>query len=350
VLTTPRADKIVLARESRGLTQGDLADATKRTQGFISKVEGRVKPAPDEFVQELAVALKYPVSLFYQDDQILSSPIDDLFHRRRKTTASRPLKTLHAQVNLRRIQIARLLSPFDVEGSIPQIPSDEVDETPEDIARSVRSALLIPPGPIENLTEALELAGAVVVRFDFGISQVDGMSLWNGRMPPLLFVNSAIPRSRARITLAHELGHLVMHPHPTPGAEEEATRFASEFLVPEDEFAVDPRGVTLDSLAKLKPLWKVSIAALLMKAAKKGLVTKHQEKWLWIKLGKAGYRRSEPLEDALPDERPNVVSTLVDRHLKELDYSVEELAAAVHLRREEFLQHYVEKPGLRLVG
>ncbi len=44
-------NKIVLARESRGWTQTNLADATKTTQGFVSRIENELSPAPLAFLE-----------------------------------------------------------------------------------------------------------------------------------------------------------------------------------------------------------------------------------------------------------------------------------------------------------
>ena len=48
-------------------------------------------------------------------------------------------------------------------------------------------------------------------------------------------INSRVPTDRKRMTLAHELGHIVMHSEPihlSKQSEEEAMRFAAEFLMP----------------------------------------------------------------------------------------------------------------------
>ena len=44
------------------------------------------------------------------------------------------------------------------------------------------------------------------------------------------FVNTEIPGDRLRWTLAHEIGHVVMHLMPSPDQEKEADRFAAERL------------------------------------------------------------------------------------------------------------------------
>ncbi len=66
-------------------------------------------------------------------------------------------------------------------------------------------------------------------------------------MPPLFFINVTIPADRVRFSLAHEIGHIVVHQLPTDDMEREADRFAAEFLMPES--AVRPDLTMFHSLA-----------------------------------------------------------------------------------------------------
>ena len=84
-------------------------------------------------------------------------------------------------------------------------------------------------------------------------------------MPPLIFMNAAMPGDRYRFTLAHELAHLVLHnqPETDEAMEEQADEFASEFLLPAKEIRPYLARPSLGGLARVKPYWKVSIKALL---------------------------------------------------------------------------------------
>lgn len=68
---------------------------------------------------------------------------------------------------------------------------------------------------------------------DLGNQRVDGLSQWTADHP-VIVVNSANPTDRIRWTLAHEIGHLVLHREDsTDDMEKEADAFAAEFLMPE---------------------------------------------------------------------------------------------------------------------
>ena len=64
-------------------------------------------------------------------------------------------------------------------------------------------------GPIQNLTAAAERAGICLIPI-VGLPGIDGLSSWvNG--VPVIGVSPNIPGDRFRFTLAHEIGHLLMH-------------------------------------------------------------------------------------------------------------------------------------------
>src|SRR5437870_1642062 len=83
-----------------------------------------------------------------------------------------------------------------------------------------------PTIPIHNMIRTVESAGALVYRVDFATRLLDAVSHWSPGMPPLFFLNDDAPPDRLRFSLAHELGHVVMHSVPTDNMEKEADRFA----------------------------------------------------------------------------------------------------------------------------
>jgi Zn-dependent peptidase ImmA (M78 family) len=97
---------------------------------------------------------------------------------------------------------------------------------------------MVPPGPIENLTTLAERAGIIVVWCDFGAA-IDGVTMKTDDLPPCIFLNRTAPADRLRASLAHEIGHTIMHRVPTDTMEDEAYTFGAELLVPERELRKD---------------------------------------------------------------------------------------------------------------
>ncbi len=90
------------------------------------------------------------------------------------------------------------------------------------------------PGPVPDIVAVLEHAGALVITRDLDSDLLDAVSQWAEGGQPLLLVNTRAPGDRRRFSLAHELGHLVMHDEPGTGStqEKQADAFAAEFLMP----------------------------------------------------------------------------------------------------------------------
>ncbi|MGO4843398.1 ImmA/IrrE family metallo-endopeptidase, partial [Rhizobiaceae sp. 2RAB30] len=68
--------------------------------------------------------------------------------------------------------------------------------------------------------------------------------------------------------------------------EEEADLFAGELLAPASQVRSDLIGgrITLERLVQLKKYWKVSVASLLYRASRVGLLSHNQSSYLWRQL------------------------------------------------------------------
>ena len=86
--------------------------------------------------------------------------------------------------------------------------------------------------------------------------------------------------------------------------EEQAHRFAGAFLLPAAPFADDFFVASLDTLQEMKPRWKVSIGAMMMRAKQLDLMPEQTSRRMWINYSRRGWRRSEPLDDVMPPRDP----------------------------------------------
>jgi transcriptional regulator with XRE-family HTH domain len=229
-------EMLVIAREARGLTQRELGAQLKIAPETISRIESGFRQPTSEQIGGFARCLEFTEDFFFLDERVRHFGSGCIYHRKRKKASQSALKKLLALVNIRRIQLKKILQSAEMEATNQFIRLD-IDESgdPADCARSVRAIWKLPPGPVNNLTRAIEDAGGVIMRCDFGTRDVDAVSQWVPDSPPLFLVNSRIPTDRCRWTLAHELGHIVMHQIPTTNMEQEADRFAAEFLTPQAE-------------------------------------------------------------------------------------------------------------------
>jgi Zn-dependent peptidase ImmA (M78 family)/transcriptional regulator with XRE-family HTH domain len=338
---------MILARDSRGLTQAELATKLQIGQGTLSKYEAGLSEPPPAFVDELADCLSFQSPFFYEPGRPYGLP--PFHYRRRKKLSAKSLARIVAEMNIRRLHLAKMLKSFEwkTNAFIPEIDPDEYRGrgaarlTTEDVARQIREMWLLPNGPIPNMVDLLESNGGIVIPCDFGTDLIDAMSQRIDGLPVLFFVNVHAPADRLRHTLAHELGHMLLHTIAVKSDEEmenEADAFAGAFLLPAAEIKPQLRRFDLRQLANLKLYWKVSMAALAVRADRLKLITPYQSKMFWIEMGTLGYRKREPNEP--PKEHPKLLRQIISFHMKKLGYSAAEMAKMLHLKVASFQDMY----------
>uniref|UniRef100_A0A6M3JR57 Putative peptidase n=1 Tax=viral metagenome TaxID=1070528 RepID=A0A6M3JR57_9ZZZZ len=338
-------EMVILARESRGLTQNDLAKKLSITQGALSRIEGGLRGMTDDSLKKLAQELGYPTNFFKQKRPIYGIGLVEVFHRKRQSVGMKTMSKVYSLIDIRTSELSRLLKDVVVgDFDIPQINLDDYDGSPKEIAKLVRAKWKLPHGPIQNLTSSIENARGIVIPFDFETTKIDAISHWPPGLIPLFFVNKFAQTDRMRFTLAHELGHIVMHQdHATPTVEQEANDFAAEFLMPEREIRPYLHNISIEKLATLKPYWKVSMAALLKRALDLRTITPRHGRTLWMHLSKAGYKVREPMEIDIPEETPALLKEIIQVHTVDMGYSSQELAKKLNLFEKELQDTYFDR-------
>ena len=131
-------------------------------------------------------------------------------------------------------------------------------------------------------------------------------------------------------------------------AGQNVREFAAELLMPEKDIRGHLSGaLSLRRLADLKPVWGVSMAALLMRASSLGNITKRKYQYLWTQMSKFGYRRREPIE--LEPEVPSLLSELIETHVVELGRREDALLEVLHTSPNDFRDYFFPTSHLRAV-
>lgn len=349
-----RNDLFGLRRRMRNLSQAELADISGIAQGTLSKIEQGLREPGDEMVEKLAEALHCPPSFFYQAEREYGPPMSaHPMFRKKASVGQRVLDRVIAELNVRIAHARTLLSAVDFspELPLPQYDVADFDGDIETIAANVRRAWYVPRGPIKSLTEYVERAGCLVVLCDMEAARIDGVSYRIPALPPIIFLNRNQPADRLRFSLAHELGHLILHAYPSPAMEKEADQFASAFLMPAADIGPELTGLTLERAAMMKPVWRVSMASLIFRASALKRIDQHKATYLWRQMSSRGYRLGEPPELSFPPEQPSLVDALITHLTERMEYDETELANVLHLYYDEVAQLYSLKAqaGLRLV-
>ncbi|MFF0725169.1 ImmA/IrrE family metallo-endopeptidase [Streptomyces sp. NPDC004134] len=202
--------------------------------------------------------------------------------------------------------------------------------SPEKAAGLTRAALDLPEGePISHVIHTVERAGVPVIVADVGTPDArhDAFSVWGGDFheQPLVVVKPVNSWERTRWSVAHELGHLLLHRSSVGEVnEEEANRFANEFLFPSRSLKEEwPAAVTLSTLMPLKRRWQMSLAALIKHGQWNGLIEDHRVTGLYKQLSSrrdpntgVTWRVQEPGWSDQDPERPRLISAMAERGLE----------------------------------
>lgn len=367
-------EMVHLARKRRRMTQTDLACAAEVPQTAISRLENdtAVELTLDQ-LKSIARSLRFPVAFFFEQDPFYRQPISlhPAAFRKRASVSARDEGAVVALGNHYVLQFRRMLDGVDLESEFETFQFEIVKEgsgsaeharaveNAAAAARAVRAGWQLGNGPIVDLTRYIEASGILIVQADFGAADIDGFTLRPVGMKPIIFLNGNRQPDRMRFSLAHEFGHVVLHPFPDDAMEAEANEFAAELLMPRDGITPDfKRGRTIPALGKLKMKWRVSIAALIYRLKTLELIDERAARSLWIDF--APYRTREPVEFDIAPETPKLAKQLVSAHLDDLGFTIVDLANSVATFPNEFAQMHglvstedrgtKPKPKLRLVS
>ena len=329
---------IQLARESRGYTQTRLAEETDILQGYLSRIERGDAKLSLNNLKKIANVLQYPESFFFQTNRIATS--DTHYRKSIVIDQSTKLKA-EALMNIYKFNVEEMLKSLNLSiRNIPIFP--DLSATPEKNAIFLRNYWNIDKGAISDLSRIMEKNGIIIIQVDFETDRIDGRTIVTDTGHPIIFINKKAPGDRQRLTLAHELGHVVQHINSMStferDEEDEAYRFGMEFLMPLSECEHSLKDLTIEKLADLKRAWKISMQSILYRAQKSGLTNNNRCRYLWAQFSSKGWRKSEPME--LPREKPTLLSRMVHKFINELDYSKKEIANMLNLTYKEFEERY----------
>lgn len=343
--------RIKQARELTCLSQIDLAAKLEVTQSTIAQIEGgRFQPS-DELVEAFAMQLGFPIAFFTQDDPP-HFPQGSLLFRAHKNLSALQMAEAHRygqliyEISLKLSKRVKNKTPL----RLPQLADDLTN--PIEAAQLTRDTLgLSHDMPIPHFIRAVEQIGISVFSLPTHLEGRDAYSLWT-RFPtlwtsqeltrPIMVLSRGAPGDRLRFSVAHELGHLVMHQSirgTSKALEDEADIFAAELLMPETtarEKILPP--VTITSLAMLKPQWGISIQALLMRARDLEIITYSQYRYLYDRIRHYNWKEHEPVE--IVPEKPRALRQMVEMiYGTSIDY--QRLAADLCLS-PHFLRRLIE--------
>lgn len=308
-------DRLRQAREFAGLTQTELARRVAVDQSTIALIEAGLRQPSGEVVASIAMQTGFPLAFFRQGPPPNLSLGSLLFRAQQSSTArQRNQAQRYGEIIY---ESATRMAREVVAANPLRLPQLEPGTSPERAAEMTRAALgLTPDRPVGHLINLVERAGVVVLALPTHLPKRDAFSVWTDAQPsmPLIALSTGVPGDRLRFSVAHELGHLILHSAlkgSGAAVEKEANRFAANFLMPAPgmwQELVPP--LTVSVLAELKPRWGVAMQALAMRARELGIITPGQASYLFKQIGARGWRTHEPVE--LVAEKPRAYRKMAE--------------------------------------
>lgn len=345
-LGTPgfRPERLVEARDSRGLTQVALGELIGMKSSAISRWESADTTPEPEALQALANAVRLPVAFFLRPAGAIGER--PMFFRSLASTTVSDRKRARVRLRWAEDISAELQEWVDLPNV--DLPSLEVtdyrsirDEDIEELAADCRRRWRLGSGPLSDLLLIIENAGIVVVREELGTSKMDGVSHWSNQdeRPYMLIASDKATAVRSRMDAAHELAHLVLHRHIPEKSlkslacfkeiERQAFLFAGAFLLPGETFAAEVASPSLNTFLALKSRWKVSVGAMIVRCSNLGIIEDEYQQRIWKHYSARGWRRGEPMDEDIPIESPRLlgrsIKLLVEEEVRTRDEIVSDL-------------------------
>ncbi|WP_309056212.1 ImmA/IrrE family metallo-endopeptidase [Streptomyces sp.] len=276
-------------------------------------------------LRALAQALKFPEEFFTKEPgQAIHR--GSLLFRSKKSIKMAEVDALTAFAEMS-YELLESLSEYATHPPLRIPPKIKCGTSPEEAARATRASLDLPEeDPIPHVIHAVERAGIPVLVADIELPDArhDAYSVWGGDFheQPLIVARPVNSWERVRWSVAHELGHLVMHRGTTGEVdEEEANRFANEFLYPASALRQEwPEAPTLTSLMPLKQRWQISLAALIKHGQNNHLIEDYRVSGLFKQLSArrdpstgVTWRIQEPGWADQQPERPRLIAAMTER-------------------------------------
>lgn len=339
--------KLREAREVRGLTVRDLAqDVGLGSHQALSKYENGKSLPPADVLMKIMRVLDLPYSYFF--DERIREEVGGIVYFRSRANATAKLKKIH------KIKVAWLMKLYNYFEGFLDFPESDLFETQfnrngmftpthydeiEKIASNLRRHWNLNNGPITDITHLFEKHGIVVSIISGEDISIDACSKWVGNKLFIIVGNDRAVPSRIKFSLAHELGHYLIHKHVKEEEfnkkdvykrmEDEANHFASSFLLPAQTFSDELVSTSLDYYRLLKERWQVSMQMMIYRSRELDIINEHQSAYLWKLIARKGWRIKEPNDEVLLKESPSIlkeaVNLLVDNDVRTKKQLYEEI-------------------------
>ena len=299
------AERLARARKAAGLSMKALGNEIGLSANAIKKYEhGKAMPSSSNLLK-LAQALGVRTEYFFRPTKV---QLEGVEYRKRANTPKKVLARITGDVldQAERWQELLAFYPDSVKPvpqfSLPEALPEKIAtlEQVELLATQMREAWDLGLHPIHDMIDTMEAKGFMIITTNVETGKkFDGLA-GNIGTTPVVVISAAQSGDRQRFTLAHELGHLVIHGRLPNNIDEEkaCNLFAGAFLLPKqaliEHLGQSRRYVEPRELFMLKHEYGISMLAALYRAGLCGIITAATQRGLFMSFSKNGWRSEEP--------------------------------------------------------
>lgn len=303
----------------------ELANKTDISKQSLSNYANELNVPPYENVIKIASILEFPPDYFMVRD-LCTTSTDNIYFRSQVAATKTARKAQAVKMEyvakmydtlIDYVEWPELKLPeveFERNDDLLYTDSPEMFKQIEELASQVRQQWELGTGPIDNFQYVLESHGIIVTSTKLVNSEIDAFSqrvrIGNGHNQSYVYIIALAigekPIERLRFDMAHELGHILMHPWEESNGdldrdsfkarEKQANMFASSLLLPRKAFTRDimAYAAEVDYYRHLKKKWRVSMQAMMYRARQLNIITGNQFSYMMRRVSKNGWRKKEP--------------------------------------------------------
>ncbi len=303
------------------MTLNELALNLGITKQAVSKYEcGRSIPSP-ETIDKIMNVLDVPRQ-FLTKKSVTPVGLNSLLFFRTVSSTTKTEIEFAETVSKWSYEVLHGICSFESISNI-NLPEIDIEMSISEKAAFLRQYWGLGDSPIENMISTLENNGIFVFVINSSELHTDAYSRIINNIPIVVLNEYKGTAVRQRFSLAHELGHLVLHRNLSETdfefrakeIEKEASLFASHFLMPPAKFSSSIVSCKLDYFLRLKREWKVSIAAMIYHCKHLKILDDKQSELLQMQMSKKWGRKTEPFDNELVFEKPSYLFERIQKYV-----------------------------------
>lgn len=307
--------RLKVARQYNTLTIGEVAEKIGVSTQAVSQFENNKTEPKTENLFQIVNLLGFPKEFYFEEDRT-DVKVGTTYFRSMASTSKKDQKSQIEKVKLLGI-IYNCIEQFINFPKFNLRCSNIFDL--ENLAQEVREQWGLGDGPIPNIIDVMERNGVIISSTFEENDKIDAYSqVWMmGREAvPLVVLGHEKNFFRQQFNAAHELGHII-----TDGAydieemskldyrnmENQMNYFAGALLIPKEKYLSDlcsRRKTDFQFYLELKRKYKVSAAALVVRANQLGAINANQYQYIMKQRSVKGYIKEEPYDREISAFKP----------------------------------------------